>query len=172
MLNTREMKKDTLHAVMLQQLYSLNFMWMKLEWFIRTKAPQEFGTDEYYQLHEDYGTCEAGRLAKALSLPVERIDELTTFLKHSHWAVFETIEIAELSSNSFRMRTIDCSAQKAARKWGMTYYDCGTAGLRVRTGFFKGLNAGAKVKRVFAPGETRPDCTPTHVSCDWLISIE
>ena len=34
MLNIRELKKDALYTVMLEQLYSLNYMWMRLEGFI------------------------------------------------------------------------------------------------------------------------------------------
>ena len=172
MLDIPALRKDTLHTVMLQQLYSLNYMWMRFEFFIRTKAPQEFGTEEYYQLYEDYGLHEAGRLAKALRFPREGIKDLIRFLEHSHWAVFENIGIAELTTNSFTMRTLDCSAQKAAKKWGMEYYDCGTGALRVRSGFFRRLNPKAKVQRILTPGEARPECTPANVSCEWLIALE
>lgn len=172
MLDTRALKKDTLYDVMRQQLYSLNYMWMRFEIFIATKAPKEYGTEEYYKLYEDYGSHEAARLARALNLPREGIKDLTSFLKHSHWAVFESIEIAKLTTDSFRMRTLDCSAQRAAKKRGAEYYDCGTGGLRVRSGFFKGLDSRAKVQRIFAPGEARPEGTPANVSCEWLISLE
>ena len=55
MLNIHAIKKDTLHAVMLQQLYSLNYMWMRFEGFIQEKAPEAYGSEEYHQLYEDYG---------------------------------------------------------------------------------------------------------------------
>jgi len=172
MLNIRAIKKDTLHAVMLQQLYALNYMWIRFEYFIREKAPEVYGSEEYYQLFEDYGSEEARRLVKSLGFPREEIKDLARFLKYSHWAIFENIEIAELNTNSFRMRTLDCSAQSAAKKWGMEYYDCGTGGLRIRNGFFKGINPKAKVQRIFSPPEARPKGRRAIVSCEWLVSLE
>jgi hypothetical protein len=172
MLNIRAIKKDTLHAVMLQQLYALNYMWIRFEYFIRAKAPEVYGSEEYYQLFEDYGSEEARRLVKSLGFPREEIKDLARFLKYSHWAIFENIEIAELNTNSFRMRTLDCSAQSAAKKWGMEYYDCGTGGLRIRNGFFKGINPKAKVQRIFSPPEARPEGRRAIVSCEWLVSLE
>jgi Family of unknown function (DUF6125) len=172
MLNIRALKKDTLHAVMLQQMYSLNYVWLRFEYFIRAKAPEVYGSEEYYQLYEDYGSEEARRLVKALGFPREEISDLARFLKYSHWAIFENIEITDLTANSFRMRTLDCSAQNAAKKWGMEYYDCRTGGLRIRSGFFKGINHKAKVQRIFSPPEVRPEGRRAIVSCEWLISLE
>jgi hypothetical protein len=172
MLNIRAIKKDTLHAVMLQQLYALNYMWIRFEYFIREKAPEVYGSEQYYQLYEDYGSEEARRLVKSLGFPREEIKDLARFLKYSHWAIFENIEIAELTANSFRMRTLDCSAQSAAKKWGMEYYDCRTGGLRIRNGFFKGINPKAKVQRIFSPPEAKPEGRRAIVSCEWLVSLE
>jgi hypothetical protein len=172
MLNIRAIKKDTLHAIMLQQLYALNYMWIRLEYFIREKAPEVYGGEEYYQLFEDYGSEEARRLVKTLGFPREEIKDLTKFLQYSHWAIFEDISIAELAANSFRMRTLDCSAQSAAKRWGMEYYDCRTGGLRIRSGFFKGINPEAKVQRIFSPPEARPEGRRAIVSCEWLVSLE
>lgn len=172
MLDVSALQKDTLYNVMLQQMYSLNHMWLMLELYIAEKAPQDYGTDEYYQLYKDYGSHEARRLARSLGFPGEAIKDLADYLRHSHWAIFETIEIIELSATSIRMRTRDCTAQKAARKWGLDHYDCGTGGLRIRTGFFTALNSRATVERVYAPGEQRPESTPREVSCEWLISLE
>ena len=172
MLNIRAIKKDTLHAVMLQQLYALNYMWIRFEYFIRAKAPEVYGSEEYYQLFEDYGSEEARRLVKSLGFPREEIKDLARFLKYSHWAIFENIEIAELNTNSFRIHTLDCSAQSAAKKWGMEYYDCRTGGLRMRNGFFKGINPKTKVQRIFSPPEARPEGRRAIVSCEWLVSLE
>jgi hypothetical protein len=172
MLNIRTIKKDTLYNVMLQQLYSLNYMWFRFEDFIRVKAPEVYKSKEYYQLIEDYGLEEARRLVKALGFPRGKIKDLTRFLKYSHWAIFENIEITELTTNSFRMRTLDCSAQSAAKRWGMEYYDCGIEGLRIRSAFFKGINPKAKVQRIFTPPQTGPEGTYAIVSCEWLVSLE
>jgi hypothetical protein len=172
MLNIRTLKKDTLYNIMLQQLYSLNYMWVRFEGFIQEEAPEAYGSEEYYQLLEDYGSEEARRLVKALGFPREEIKDLTRFLQYSHWAIFENIEIAELTANSFRMRTLNCSAQSAAKKWGMEYYDCRTGGLRIRSGFFKGINPKAKVQRIFTPAEAGPEVTRSIVSCEWLVSLE
>jgi hypothetical protein len=172
MLNIRAIKKDTLYDIMLQQLYSLNYMWFRFEYFIREKAPEAYMSEEYYQLIEEYGSEEARRLVKALGFPREEIKDLATFLQYSHWAIFENIEIAELTANSFRMRTLDCSAQSAAKRWGMEYYDCEAGGLRIRSGFFKGINPKAKVQRIFTPPEAGPEDTRANVFCEWLVSLE
>ncbi|MDH4068335.1 MAG: DUF6125 family protein [Dehalococcoidia bacterium] len=172
MLNIGAIKKDILYDVMLQQMYSLNYVWLRYEGFIQQKAPELYGNEEYYHLYEEYGSEEARRLVKALGLPGEEIEDLARFLKYSHWAIFENIEVAEVTANSFRMRTLDCSAQRAAKKWGLEYYDCGTGGLRIRNGFFKGINARAKVERIFTPPEATPEGRPAIASCEWLISLE
>ena len=172
MLDTRAIKKGTLHDLMLQQMYGLNYVWLRLEGLILQKAPQIFGSEEYYQIYEDYGMEEARRLIKTLGFPREEIRDLATYLRHSHWAIFENIEIAELTANSFRMCTLECSAQRAAKRWGLDSYDCGPGGLRIRTGFLKGINREAKVQRIFAPPEARPEGKRAIVSCEWLISLE
>jgi hypothetical protein len=172
MLNIRVVKKDTLYNIMLQQMYSLNYVWMRIEGLIQQRAPEVYGGDEYYQLFEDYGSEEARRLLKALGFPREGITDLARFLRYSHWAIFENIEIAGLTADSFIMRTLDCSAQRAARRWGLDYYDCGAGGLRIRSGFFKGINPGARVQRVFTPPEAGPEGSPAIASCQWLISLE
>jgi hypothetical protein len=172
MLDIRAIKKDTLYNVMLQQMYSLNYVWMRIEGLIQQKAPEVYGSEEYYQLFEDYGSEEARRLLKALGFPREEIKDLTRFLKYSHWSIFEDIEIVDLTPSSFRMRTLDCSAQRAAKKWGLDYYDCQVGGLRIRSGFFEGINSKAKVQRIFTPPEARPAGRRATVSCEWLISLE
>ena len=172
MLNIRALKKDTLYNVMLQQLYALNYMWLRFEYFIWEKAPEAYGNEQYYQLYEDYGSEEARRLVRDLGFPREEIKDLARFLQYSHWAIFENIEIAELTANSFRMRTFDCSAQRAAKKWGLDYYDCAAGGLRIRSGFFKGINPKAKVQRIFTPPQAGPEDRRGIVFCEWLISLE
>lgn len=172
MLSIRAIKKDTLHNLMLQQMYSLNYVWMRMEGLIQQRAPEVYGSEEYYQIFEDYGSEEARRLIKSLRYPRKEIKDLARFLKYSHWAIFENIEIAGLTANSFRMRTLDCSAQRAAKRWGLEYYDCGAGGLRIRNGFFKGINPRARVQRIFTPPEAGPEDTPDIASCEWLISLE
>lgn len=172
MLHIQAIKKDVIYAVMLQQMYSLNHVWLTYEVFIQQKAPELYGSEQYYQLFEDYGLDEARRLVKALGFPREEMNDLAKYLKYSHWAIFENIEIGEPTASSFRMRTLDCSAQRAARKWGMQYYDCRNGGLWIRSGFFKGINARAKVRRIFTPPEAKPENTRTIVSCEWLVSLE
>ena len=172
MLSIRAIKKDTLYDVMLQQMYSLNYVWMRIEGLIQHRAPELYGSDEYYQLFEDYGSEEARRLIKALNLPRKQIKDLARFLKYSHWAIFENIETAGLTGDSFLMRTLDCSAQRAARRWGMEYYDCAAGGLRIRKGFFKGINPRARVQRVFTPPEAGPGGRTATASCEWLISLK
>ena len=172
MLDIRAIKKDTLHNVMLQQMYSLNYVWMRIEGLIQQRAPEVYRGEEYYQLFEDYGSEEARRLLKVLDLPRKETEDLASFLKYSHWAIFENIEIAELTADHFMMRTLDCSAQRAAKRRGLDYYDCGEGGLRIRNGFFKGINPRARVQRIFSPPEAQSEGRPAIASCEWLISLE
>jgi len=172
MLDIHAIRKQILYDTMLQQMYSLNYVWMRMEGLIQQNAPEVYGSEQYYQIFEDYGSEEARRLLKALGLPREKISDLAGFLRYSHWAIFENVEIAKLTASSFRMRTLDCSAQRAAKRYGLEYYDCRTGGMRIRNGFFKGINSRAQVQRIFTPAEGRPDGRPPVVSCEWLISLE
>jgi hypothetical protein len=172
MLNIRAVKKDILYDIMLQQMYSLNYVWMRIEGLLQQRAPEVYGSEEYYQLFEDYGSEEARRLIKTLGFPREEIKDLVRFLKYSHWVIFENIEIAGPTPDSFTMRTLDCSAQRAAKRWGLDYYDCKAGGLRVRNGFFKGINPRARVQRIFTPPEAGPEGGPAIASCEWLISLK
>lgn len=172
MLEIDRLSKDTVYNVMRELLYSLNYMWFQFEEWIKRNCPEGLESEGFRRLYEDFGSYEAKRLSKALDISGGGVDILTQFLKCSHWAVFENIEVKELTEKSFRMRTIECSAQRAAKRWGMEYYDCGLSGSIIRGGFFKEVNQNAKIQRIFTPPEIRPEGTPENVSCEWLISIK
>ena len=172
MLEIEELSKETVYNVMRELLYSLNYAWFMFEDMLKNKIPEAFESEEYRRLQEEFGSYEAQRLARVLDISAGGVDDLIRFLKHSHWAVFEEIQIEKLTEKSFKMRTLECSTQKAAKKWGIEYYNCGLTGALIRTGFYKKVNESAKVQRVFTPPDTRPGGTPENVSCEWLISIE
>lgn len=172
MFEIEGLTKETLYAVMRDLLYSLNYGWFRLEELLTTKDPEMPQSEEYLGLIREFGSYEVKRLSKTLNLSGGGIDSLVELLKHSHWAVFENIEAKKLTEKSFRMRTIECSAQKAAKRWGMEYYDCKLGGSAGRAGFFGEANQNVKIQRIFAPPEIRPGGTPENVSCEWLISIE
>jgi hypothetical protein len=75
-------KKETLYCVMLQQMYGLNYVWMRMEGLIQQKAPDVYGSEEYYRLFEDYGAEEARRLLRVLGFPREKINDLARVLKY------------------------------------------------------------------------------------------
>ncbi|MGC9324821.1 MAG: DUF6125 family protein [Desulfomonilia bacterium] len=164
--------KERVHNVMMELLYSFNFMWFLMEEMIKKNCPEEVARDGLQQLSEKFGNYEAKRLEKTIPGESEGIERLIRFLEHSHWCAFEDIEITKLSDTSFRMRTQNCTAQKAAKKWGMEYYDCGTGAHMLRSGFFRTIDPNARVTRVFTPPEKAPDGTPIEVSCEWVISLE
>lgn len=172
MINIERLSKDEVYNIMSELLYSFNYVWFMFEKFVKNKYPDAFESEEFLKLNEEFGAYEAKRVANALGISTGGIDNLIQLVKHSHWAVFENIEITKLTGNSFRMRTIECSTQKAARRWGMEYYDCGHTGFFARKGFYQYLNKNAKVQRIFTPPETNPEGTPENVSCEWLISID
>jgi hypothetical protein len=172
MLEIDSLTKENVYDVMRELLYSVSYAWHTTESFVRAKHPELLNSEAYLKVNEDFGSSEANRLSKALGISGGKIDSLIQLLKHSHWAVFENIEVKKLAENSFRMRTIGCSSQKTAKKWGMEYYDCRLQGLRARHGFFKAANKNAKVERIFSPPESRREGIPDNVSCEWLVSIK
>jgi hypothetical protein len=170
-LEIEGIKKDTLHNIMMQQLYSLNYTWFQFEELIKSNYPEMLKSNGYYGLCSNFGAYEASRLYKALGLSGTHLDTLVEVLRKSHWAAFEDIGIEKEADNSFKMYTIDCSAQRAAEKYGLNCYECNVTGLSIRKGFFQKLNPNAKVQRIFAPPEKPPKGTPSSVSCKWLISV-
>jgi len=118
MLEIEGLSKDTVYDVMRELLYSLNYMLFRFEEWVRRRYPEEFEKEEFPRLYEESGSYEAKRLCKALNISGGGVDVLIQLLKHSHWAVFENIEAMKLAEGSFTMRTIECSAQRAAKRWG------------------------------------------------------
>ena len=148
MINIEKLSKDEVYNIMSELLYSFNYVWFMFEKFVKSKYPDAFESEEFLKLNEEFGEYEAKRVSKALSISTGEIENLIQLVKHSHWAVFENIEITQLTGNSFRMRTIECSTQKAAKRWGMEYYDCGLTGSFARIGFYQYLNKNAKIQRI------------------------
>jgi len=172
MLEIEGLSKDTVYNVMRELLYSFNYMWLQFEEWIKARYPGDFESEELRRIHREFGSYQAQRLCKALNISGAGVDAMIELVKHSHWAVFENIEVEKLTEQSFRMRTIECSSQRAAKRWGLEYYDCALSASLCRNGFFKEANHKAKIQRAFTPPETRPEGTPENVSCEWLISIE
>ena len=172
MINIDGLSKDQVYNIMSELLYSFNYVWFMFEKFIKNKYPDAFESEEFLKLNEEFGEYEAKRVSKALDISTGGVEDLIQLVKHSHWAVFENIEITKLTEKSFRMRTIECSTQKAAKRWGMEYYDCGLTGSFARSGFYKYLNKNAKIQRIFIPPGTNHEGTPENISCEWLISLE
>lgn len=171
MLEIEDWSKERVHAVMQELLYSFNYMWFLMEQWITQNCPDRIESEEFQKLAETFGAYEAKRLEKTVDPDIRGVDRLIAFLKHSHWSAFEDLELTKLSDEQLRMRTRNCTAQKAAQKWGMDYYDCGRAGLRLRSGFFSRIHPGAEVRRVFTPPDEKPADAPTEASCEWVISI-
>jgi len=171
-IDIERLSKEQVYNIMSELLYSFNYVWFMFEKFIKSKYPDAFESEEFLKLNEEFGEYEAKRVSKALDISTGEIEDLIRLVKHSHWAVFENIEITKLTKKSFRMRTIECSTQKAAKRWGMEYYDCGLTGSFARIGFYQYLNKNAKIQRIFTPPEISSEETPENVSCEWLISLE
>lgn len=172
MLEIAELRKDTVYNVMRGLLYSFNYGWFLLKEEIKKRYPEDYDSEEVGRLFEDYGSHAAERLSKVLDISDNGIDTLIHLLMHSHWAVFENVEVEKLTEKSFRMSIIDCTAQNAAKNWGMDYFNCWPSNFFVRKGFFRRINKNVKVQRIFSPPQTRPEGIPENISCDWLISIE
>lgn len=174
MIDIETMDKKALYDVMLDLMYSMNVGWLKMEsnlkGIYRSLNKETELNQILNQANADLGRYEAKRLAQTLMLGAD-IDSLIRALLHSHWAAFENIEVQKLSDKSFRMRTLDCTAQKATQRKGLKYYDCSLPSLELRQVFFSELNGTAKVKSVFAPGESGTFING-NVSCEWEITID
>jgi hypothetical protein len=172
MLEIERFSKEMVHDIMRELLYSLNYSWFEIEEWLKKTYPGAAESEGFQRLYERFGSFEARRLSKFVDRTAKGIDALIASVKLSHWQAFENIDIEKLSEADFKMRTIDCSAQKAAKRWGMPYYSCGQTGRLVRSGFYRELNPMAKVETVFTPPDTPPEGMPDGVSCEWHIFIE
>ena len=177
MIDIEHMDKKAVHDVMLDLLYSINVGWFKFETHLREIYSSLDRNPELIklliQINEDFSRYEAKRLRKTLHIEGKDIDSIIEILKHSHWFVFENMQVEKLTDKRFRMRTIDCSVQKAVKKRGDEPYDCTLGGnLACRKGFFAEINDSATVKMIFAPPEPSPASADSHVSCEWEISID
>jgi len=164
--------KNHVYEVMRELLYSFNYMWFVVEEWVKSTPPEELKSDAFMKFSEQFGSYQVQRLAKVADPPEGEIERLIYFLQRSHWGVFEDVEMTKVSDSELRMRTRGCTSQKAAQKWGMEYYECGQAGLRLREGFFREINPKARVTRVFTPPDARPAGAPEEVSCEWRIVID
>jgi len=164
--------KERLHTVTRELLFSFNYMWFLMEEWIRRNCPEKLQSEDFQKMSEEFGAYEAHRLAKTVDETSAGVDRLVRFLKHSHWCAFEDIELTILSDRRLRMRTLGCTAQKAAKKWGMDHYDCGRGALRLRQGFFRRIDPTARVSRVFTPPDEKPALAPAETSCEWMIEID
>jgi len=162
--------KDKVHSVMRELLFSLNYMWFLMEGWIKENCPEKMESESFLKLSDEFGAYEAKRLAKTVDPSLEGMDRLVKYIEHSHWCAFEDIELTRISDNRLRMRTLGCTAQKAARKFGMGHYACGKSGLRLRSGFCRQIDPSLQVERVFTPPDEKPQGTLEEVSCEWIIS--
>lgn len=177
MINTEQMDKKAVYDVMLDLLYTVNASWFKLETQLKGIYASLGKSSELnqilFQLYEDFGRYEAKRLKKTMNIKAGDIDSLIKMLKHSHWCAFENVQTEKLAEKTFRMRTVDCTTQQAAKKRGEKCYDCTTDANRLlRHAFFAGINSSARVRRIFAPPEESPLAAEKNVSCEWEISID
>ncbi len=171
MFAIEDWSKEKVHSVMREVLFSFNYMWFLMEAWARQNCPEKAQGEDFMRLNDEFGRHQAQRLGKVVDDKLTGVARLVAFVRHSHWCAFEEIELTPLSDQRLRMRTIGCTAQKAARKWGMSHYDCGQSGLRLRTGFFKEVIPTAQVERIFTPPEEKPAGAPDQAACEWIITI-
>jgi hypothetical protein len=172
MFDIENWDKDHTYKVMRELLYSFNFMWFLQEGWVQENCPKLAEGESFQRLSEDFGAYQAKRIERILDDPGKGVDRLVAFLRHSHWFAFEDIDLFKVSESELRMRTLNCTAQKAAKKWGMDCYDCSESGRRLRQGFFAHVDPTAEVTRTHTPPDKRPPDLPDDVSCEWRITID
>jgi hypothetical protein len=171
MLEIDKWSKEEVYEVMRELLYSFNYMWFMMEEYVKNLPQGDLESEAFLKFSEQFGSYQARRLARVSNPPEEEMDKIIYFLKRSHWSVFEDIHVERVSESEIRMRTFRCTSQKAARKWGKEYYECGPAALKLREGFFSEINPKARVERIFTPPDAKPAGIPEKVSCEWRITI-
>ena len=172
MLNLENFSKDQLHKIMLELLFSFNYMSILMEDWVKQHCPKKMLTQDFKQIYEAFAIFEAKRIEKTLSQPnSDELERVMQFIKHSHWCAFEHIELEKVSENQLRMRTHDCSACKAVKTLGIELTDCSNTGLKIRQAFVGYVNPNAQVTRVFSPPDIKDVERPENISCEWLISI-
>ena len=171
MFAIEDWSKERVHDVMREVLFSFNYMWFLMEEWAKKNCPEKVQGESFQSLSEEFGRYEAQRLERVVDDKLSGVDRLVAFVRCSHWCAFEDIELTAISKHGLRMRTLGCTAQKAARKWGLSHYDCGQTGLRLREAFFSRVIPTATVERVFTPPDDRPAGAPPDAACEWMISI-
>lgn len=171
MFDIDDWSKEKVHDVMHEVLFSFNYMWFLMESWAKEHCPEKADSEAFLKLSDEFGRYQAQRLEKVVDGGLTGVDRLAEFVRHSHWCAFEEIELTPLSEERLRMRTLGCTAQKAARKWGVSHYDCGQTGLRLRASFFSRVIPTAQVERVFTPPDDRPQGAPAEAACEWLITV-
>ncbi len=173
MLNLENFSKDQLHKVMLELLFSFNYMSILMEDWVKQHCPEKMITEDFKQIYEVFAVFEAQRVEKTLpqTKHTDALDRMIQFIHHSHWCAFEDIELEKLADNQLRMRTRDCSACRAVKRLGIELTDCSNTGLRIRQSFFSYVSPGAQVTRIFSPPDEKTEERPGNISCEWLISI-
>jgi len=177
-----ELSKDKLFEVMKNLVFTYNWAWFKG----MQEAIEKYGSDAFLkeertellslistELLKEFGSRQSRKLVELSIVSGTDVDSIIKGLRFSYWALLENVELTKLSDSVARMRTIDCSLQRNARKKLGTEYPCKTFGfsLAARTGFVKAINPRAEVKCIFCPPDPRPKNIPENVSCEWIISI-
>lgn len=171
MLDIEGLSKEEVYRIMLKHLVVMNLWCFMYDNLIRNTHPEVLESDEYMKIFEDYSAAQATELSKVLGITDQNIDSLVRLLRHSHWGIFEEIEVDKRDENTCSMRIYNCSTQRAAGKWGLEHYDCTDATLACLNSFCRCINGGATVKKVFAPPELPQPGTPETLSCEWLITL-
>lgn len=170
-----ELSRDQLSAVMKNLVYVYSSAWFKSEKIVMEKYGLDATlSEEFTQLFREFGSKESSKLVELSIVSGTGADSIVKGLQLSHWALFENIELTKLSDNMVRMRTIDCTRQRYAKKiWG-TEYPCKDLifSHEARIGFVKAINPKAEVRCSFCPpDDPRPKSIPENVSCEWIITI-
>ncbi len=172
MFPIQEWTKDRVYNVMMELLYSFNYAWFPMEKFIRENFPEEIAQAGLFDLTDKFAANEAKLLEKSVEQESEGIDRLIGFLELSHWSLFEDFRITKLSDTRLRINTFGCTIQKAAKSWGMDYYDCTGVAYRARLSFLRYVNPKTTVTPSFLPSQKTGEPHSPGASCEWIVSIE
>lgn len=165
----KELSRRELFEVMKNMVHVYSSAWFKSEYI----AFEKFGMDgflsqDFVKLFRDFGLKEAKMLVDLSIVSGKDADSIIKALSLSHWALFENITLEKLADNAVRMRTIDCSRQRYAKKKLGVEYPCKNLmfSLESRLGFVRAINPLAEVECVFCPPDPKPADVPQNVSCE------
>lgn len=141
-------------------------------WF--TCVEEKYGLEEAIKTDTEvwrrYGSTEARRIKKTLSIDGEDPEALAKALNFQVWsrALGFEYEIPEVTGKKVVFNVTDCRPQKARIKSNRGEFACKPVGIALFEEFAREINPRFKLKCLLCP----PDKHPNDLWCSWEFSLD